>query len=96
MHAEDLVTTRLYCTIILSAAFLVYRRHLLKSLILLEGIVLRAILSITCLVASHRMTLNALIVVLTGGVVGASLGLSLLTTLCRRHGKDFTYCQTLV
>ena len=67
-------------------SFIIQRRHLLISLIALEGVVLT--LSLIFIIQSSSIELFLLFVLLTFGACEARLGLACLVYIIRSYGND--------
>lgn len=70
---------------------LVYRSHLISSLLCLEGIILSLFVIITVIILSNHFTLAniAPIILLVFAACEAALGLSLLVIVSNTYGTDY-------
>lgn len=70
---------------------LVYRSHLISSLLCLEGIILSLFIIITVIILSNHFTLAniAPIILLVFAACEAALGLSLLVIVSNTYGTDY-------
>ena len=75
-------------SITLGVLFLGLCQHVLSYLLTLEAFVLITILYLANMISSQRGGIIVTLVILVYSTSTAALGLTLLTNLCRSHGKD--------
>lgn len=82
--------------LIIIVSFILQQHHLLITLLALEGVTLRLVLSIPLTLRINSISLRVLsIIILSFGACEASLGLALLVIIARSHGNDIVNNLTL-
>jgi NADH:ubiquinone oxidoreductase subunit K len=76
--------------------FVVHRKHVLNSIIVLEYLVIVVALGLVRLLVSSNKPVIILLSILAITATSASLGLSLLVGLCRTHGKDLVNTSSML
>ena len=75
--------------IIIVASFVLRQSHLLISLLSLEGLILRIVLTLPLILSIGALKLAILrVVILTLGACEARLGLALIVIMARNYGSD--------
>lgn len=88
----SIVYINIFLAFILSLiGILVYRSHLISSLLCLEGIILSLFVIISVIILNNHLTLASMIpiVLLVFAACEAALGLSLLVIVSNTYGTDY-------